>query len=62
MESIVCCCSLFLTEKLTTGFDVGLQRNLDSYKLRSDDLQTEIEKDIETTVNIPATVNPKRNY
>ena len=52
----------FNHEKLIAGFDNGLQGNLDRYKARSDDLQLEIEEDIETTVNIPTTVNPKRKY
>ena len=52
----------FNHEKLMTGFDTYLQQNLTSYKNRSDDLQVEVEEDIETTVNIPSTVNPKRKF
>jgi hypothetical protein len=52
----------FDNDRLMTGFDNDLQSNLNRYKNRSDDLQGEIEDNIETTVNIPTTVNPVNRF
>ena len=52
----------FDNDRMMTGFNNDLQSNLNSYKSRSDDLQSEIGDNIETTVNIPTTVNPANRF
>jgi hypothetical protein len=52
----------FDNDKMMTGFNNDLQVNLDSYKSRSDHVQSQIADNIETTVNIPTTVNPSSRF
>jgi hypothetical protein len=52
----------FDSDRLMGGFNGDLQSNLNSYKSRSDDLQSEIDENIQTTVNIPTTVNPSNRF
>lgn len=52
----------FNAEKMSDGFDTDLQDNLLSYKTRSDNVQKEIVNDVTDTVDLTATVNPKRFF
>ena len=52
----------FDNDRMMDGFNNDLKVNLDSYKSRSNDLQSEIGDNIETTVNIPTTVNPANRF
>ena len=52
----------FDSDRLMTGINQDLYYNLDAYKQRSDRLQVEIQDDVDDVINLPATVNPKRNY
>jgi hypothetical protein len=52
----------FDDEKLMTGFDNDLKVNMITYKSRADSLQNEINENIETTVNVPTTLNPKNRF
>ena len=52
----------FDQDKLMDGFDNDLQVNLNTYKSRSDHVQSQITDNIETTVNIPTTVNPSSRF
>ena len=52
----------FNQNKLMTGFNSSLAANLNAYKSRSDSLQSEIQDDIDATLNIPSTVNPRNRF
>ena len=52
----------FNHEKLMTGFEQDLQNNLDAYKTRSDNLQSEIRSDVDSTISTVSTVNPKKYF
>jgi hypothetical protein len=52
----------FDNDRMMDGFNNDLQSNLNSYKSRSDELQSEIADNIQTTVNIPTTVNPANRF
>ena len=52
----------FDNDRMMDGFDNDLQVNLNTYKSASDSLQSNIADNIETTVNIPTTVNPSSRF
>lgn len=52
----------FDIDKLTTGVDGDLTNNLKAFKDRSDELQSEVQDNITTTVNLPTTVNPSNRF
>jgi hypothetical protein len=52
----------FDADILMTGFNSDLKTNLIKFKTRSDALQVDIQENVETTVNIPTTVNPANRF
>ncbi len=49
-------------ERLTTGFNEDLRTNLDKYYNRSVDLQQEINDDVDETIQLASTVNPRSKF
>lgn len=52
----------FNPDKLMGGFQGELKDNIDLYEIRSNEVQADIEDNIKTTVDLTATVNPRRNF
>lgn len=52
----------FDPDKLVEGFETDLQDNIQLFNTKSKDLQKEIVTDISNTVDLSATVNPKRFF
>jgi hypothetical protein len=52
----------FDPDTLMTGFNSELQNNINSFKTRSDNLQTEIKANVSNTTDLTALVNPKTYF
>jgi hypothetical protein len=52
----------FDPDKLMEGFDSGLKSNINLYKTKSEAVQKDIKKNISNTVDLSATVVPKRFF
>lgn len=52
----------FDVDTLIDGFNSNLKNNIKSYKKRSDNLQSEIQDNVSNTIDLTATVNPRRFF
>lgn len=52
----------FDVDKMVNGFQTGLQDNIKAYNVRANDLQGEIADEITNTVDLSASINPKRFF